>query len=129
MQDQATALIRRALGAIPNPHEVAFDYDRASDILLIHFTPEVQPSTAIQIDDPADDVYVLLNRGSDQVVGLQIDGFLTEFIHRHPDLADILAVAHLTGVTREEALVAVNRARQQEPQVAAVTCFLERLIA
>ena len=129
MKDQATALVRRALGAIPNPREVAFDYDRASDILLIHFTPGPQPSTAIQIDDPTDDVYVLLNRATDQVVGLQIDGFLTEFIHRHPDLADILAVAHLTGITRDETVASADRARQQEPQVAAVTYFLERLIA
>ncbi len=75
MQDKATALVRRALGAIPNPREVAFDYDRASDILHMHFTPELQPSTAIQIDDPTDDVSVLLNRGTDRVVGLQIDGF------------------------------------------------------
>jgi hypothetical protein len=129
MQDQATALVRRALGALPNPREVAFDYDRASDVLLIHFTPELQPSTAIQIDDPIDDVYVLLNRSTDQIVGLQIDGFLTEFIHRHPDFAEILAVAHLTGITREEAIAAAERARQQEPQVRAVTHFLERLIA
>ena len=129
MREQATALVRRALGAIPNPREVAFDYDRDSDILLIHFTSEPRPSTAIQIDDPTDDVYVLLNRGTDQVVGLQIDGFLTEFIHRHPDLADILAVAHLSGITREEAIAAANQARQQEPQVAVVTHFLERLIA
>ena len=129
MQDQATALVRRALGAIPNPREVAFDYDRDSDILLVHFTPGPQPSTAIQIDDPTDDVYVLLNRGTDQVVGLQIDGFLTEFILRHPDLADILAVAHLSGITREEAIAVAERARQQDPQVAAVARFLEHLIA
>lgn len=129
MQDQATALVRRALGAIPNPREVAFDYDRASDILLVHFTPGPEPSTAIQIDVPTDDVYVLLNRGTDKIVGLQIDGFLTEFIHRHPELADILAVAHLTGNTREEAIAAANQAQQQGPQVAAVTDFLERLIA
>ena len=129
MQDQATALVRRALGAIPNPREVAFDFDRASDILLVHFTPELQPSTAIRIDDSEDDVYILLNRGSDQVVGLQIDGFLAEFIDRHPDLADILAVARLTGISREEALAAAQQARQQNPQVAAVTSFLERLIA
>jgi hypothetical protein len=129
MQDQATALVRRALDAIPNPREVAFDYDRESDILLIHFKPGPQPSTAIQLDDPTDDVYVLLNRATDQVVGLQIDGFLTEVIHRHPDLIDILAVAHLSGITREEAIAAAEQARRQEPQVAAVTHFLERLIA
>ncbi len=129
MQEEATALVRRALGAIPNPREVAFDYDRDSDILLIHFFPERQPSTAVHIDDPTDDVSVLLNRGADHVVGLQIDGFLSEFIHRHPDLADILAVAHLTGITREDALAAAEQARHHEPQVAAVTQFLERLIA
>lgn len=129
MQDQATALVRRALGAIPDPREVAFDYDRGSDILLIHFTPELQPSTAIQIDDPTDDVYVLLNRGADRVVGLQIDGFLTDVIRRHPDLAGILAVARIRGITREDILAAAEQARHQGPQVAAVTHFLERLIA
>jgi len=129
MRDQATTLVRRALGAIPNPREVAFDYDRDSDILLIHFFPERHPSTAVQIDDPIDDVYVLLNRNTDGVVGLQIDGFLSEVIHRHPDLADILAVARLNGITREDAIAAAEQARQQGPQVAAVTHFLERLIA
>lgn len=129
MQTQAIALIQRALEAITNPRDVEFDYDRDSDILLIHFVPGPQPSTAIQIDDPVDDVYVLLNRITDQVVGLQLDGFVAEFMSRHPDLADILAVAHLTGITREEAIAAADRAHQQEPQVAAVTHFLEGLIA
>jgi len=129
MRDQGTTHVRRALGAIPNPREVALDYDRDSDILLIHFTPALQPSTAIQIDDPIDDVYVLLNRNTDGIVGLQIDGFLSEFIHRHPDLANILAVARLSGSNREDAIAAAEQARQQGPQVAAVTHFLERLIA
>ncbi len=39
MQEEATALVRRTLGAIPNPREVAFDYDRDSNILLVNFSP------------------------------------------------------------------------------------------
>ena len=123
-------LVERAV-VVVNDHslDVAFSYDRDSDTMMVHFFGAPRPAVSISIDDPDDALYVRLDRTADEVVGLQIEGFIARFIGRHPEWADTLTIARLRGITRKEAVAAAAKARQQTPQVAAVTHLLERLIA
>jgi hypothetical protein len=122
-------LFERAVAAVnDHPRDVASSYDRDSDTMMVHFFGAPRSAVSISIDDLDDALYVRLDRAADEVVGLQIEGFMAQFMISHPDLADILSVARLRGIIRGEA-VAAALAREQAPQVAAVTHFLERLIA
>lgn len=130
VMQQERKLLERAV-AVVNDHlrDVAFSSDRDSDTMMVHFFGTPQPAVSISIDDPDDALYVRLDRAADEVVGLQIEGFITRFIFRHPDWVDTLSIARLCGITREDAVAAAAQARQQTPQVASVTNLLERLIA
>jgi hypothetical protein len=132
VMQQERKLLERAV-AVVNDHsrDVAFSYDRDSDTMMVHFFRTPRPAVSIAIEDSADALYVRLDRAADEVVGLQIEGFLSRFISRHPDWADTLSIARLRGLTREDAVAAATaaQARQQTPQVAAVTNLLGRLIA
>ncbi len=129
MQQERILLERAAAVVNDHPRDVAFSYDRDSDTMMVHFFGTPRSAVSISIDDPDDALYVRLDRTADEVVGLQIEGFLTRFIFRHPDWADTLSTARLRGITREDAVAAAAQVRHQTPQVAAVTHLLERLIA
>jgi hypothetical protein len=60
-------------------------------------------------------------------VGLQIEGFTRDFVYRHPEMAETLLIAHLRGLTREDAEEIVGRAKERGPRVAAVVEYLEGL--
>ncbi len=129
MQQERILLERAAAVVNDHPRDVAFSYDGDSDTMMVHFFGAPRPAVSISIDDPDDALYVRLDRAADEVVGLQIEGFLTRFLVRHPDWADTFSTARLRGTTREDAVTAVAQARHETPQVAAVTHLLERLIA
>jgi hypothetical protein len=119
VMERERKLLERAV-AVVNDHsrDIAYSYDRASDTMMVHFFGTPRPAVSIAIDNSDDALYVRLDRAADEVVGLQIEGFLTSFIVRHPDWADTLLIARLRGITRE-----------QTPEVAAVAHLLECLIA
>ena len=129
MQHERTLLERAVAVVNDHPRDIAFSYDRDSDTMMVHFFGTPRPAVSISIDDPDDALYVRLDRVADEVVGLQIEGFLTRFIFRHPDWADTLSTALLRGITREDAVAAAAQARHQTPQVAVVGHLLEHLIA
>jgi hypothetical protein len=127
---QERKLLERAVAVVNDQsRDVTFSYDRDSDTMMVHFFGAPRPAVSISIDDPDDALYVRLDRAADEVVGLQIEGFITRFIFRHPDWADTLSITRLHGITREDAVAAAAEAREETPQVAAVTHLLERLIA
>lgn len=67
------------------------------------------------------------DRTHEQIVGLQIEGFAQDFVFRHPEMADTLAIARLRGLTREDAEEVARRAKERGPGVAAVVHYLEGL--
>lgn len=130
VMQQERRLLERAVAVVNDrPRDVTFAYDRHSDTMMVHFFGTPRPAVSISIDDPDDALYVRLDRAADEVVGLQIEGFRTRFIFRHPDWADTLLNARLRGITREEAVATAAQARHEASQVAAVAHLLERLIA
>lgn len=130
MEGHRTLLERAAAVVSDRPRDIAFSYDGDSDTMMVCFFSSPRPAVSISIDDPSDALYVRLDRAADEVVGLQIEGFITRFINHHPDWADTLSAARLRGISRKDVLAVASQARQQQtPQVAAVTHLLERLIA
>lgn len=129
MIERKRKLLERALAAVNDHlHDVAFSYDHDSDTMMVHFFGTPRPAVSISIDDPHDALYVRMDRAADEVVGLQIEGFMTGSILRHADLADTLSIARLRGITRGETEAVADQARQHLPQVATLARLLERLI-
>ena len=106
-------LLRLAAAALTEGGTVLAGYDRASDTLMLHVRGEPRPAVSIPIESREDGVYVRLDRETNQVVGIQIEGFIADFIDRFPELADLLKSAHLRGIERDEAVAIARRAQEQ----------------
>jgi hypothetical protein len=130
VKDRLISLVRSAVAASEaRPGSVTYSYDAPSDTLMVHFFGIPRAATSVLIDDPFDSVYIRVDPESDEAVGLQIEGFAIDFVYRHPEMAETLLIADLRGITREEAAAIVDRAQQRGPRAAAVTSYLEHLIA
>ena len=130
VSEQIIPLVKSAVAASEaRPGSVAYSYDAPSDTLMVHFSGAPRAATSVLIDDPFDSVYVRIDPESNEVVGLQIEGFAIDFVYRHPEMAETLLLADLRGITRDEAAEIVERAQTRGPRAAAVTTYLEHLIA
>jgi hypothetical protein len=121
-------LLQRASAALGESGTILAAYDRASDTLMLHFRGQPRPAVSIPIESREDGVYVRLDRETNQVVGLQIEGFIADFIDRFPELADLLKHAHLRGIDRDEA-VAIARRAQEHGVRTTVAHFLRAIAA
>ncbi len=130
VNEQVFSLVRSAVAASEaRPGNIAYSYDAPSDTMLVHFSGAPKAGTSVLIDDSFDSVYVRMDLERNEAVGLQIEGFAIDFVYRHPEMAETLLIADLRGITRDEAAAIVDRARQRGPRAAAVTTYLEHLIA
>lgn len=130
VNEQTLSLVRSAVAASEaQPGRIAYSYDAPSDTMMVHFSGVPRAATSVLIDDPFDSVYVRMDQERNEAVGLQIEGFTIDFVYRHPEMAETLLVADLRGITRDEAAAIVDRAQQRGPRAAAVTTYLEHLIA
>jgi hypothetical protein len=82
--------------------KVKFDLDRKADFLSIYFYGEPRPSIEYVVDDH---ILLSLDPKTEEVVGLQLEGFLAHVIYEFPSF---LEIADFIGLTDEE----VARARK-----------------
>ncbi|MGH2562783.1 MAG: DUF2283 domain-containing protein [Thermomicrobiales bacterium] len=67
-------------------------YDRDSDTLFIHFYGEPRPAVSIEMDDG---LYLRWDREGGQLVGMQLEDFLSVLVPRHAvllEVADMLEI-------------------------------------
>jgi uncharacterized protein YuzE len=102
---------------MPSPEHLAadrmtFNYDREADILLIHFDG---PRPAIMLD--VDDHLLLgINPESHEVVGLQIEAYLSVAVFKQPRLLDLAPAA---GIPDDE--ISEIRSRMKPTAIAQAT--------
>ena len=78
-------------------------YDRRSDTLSIHFFGRGIPAVSVPVGDGERDLFYLrVDPTTNRPVGLQIEGFLAGFAALHPELAALLDIADLRGISRDE---------------------------
>ncbi|MGH2534435.1 MAG: hypothetical protein ACRDJW_19375 [Thermomicrobiales bacterium] len=79
-----------------DPRHVAFDLDRSADILYVYFAGEPRPSIEVVVDDH---VLFSVDPESEELVGLQLDGFLAHVVYELPSL---LTIADDIGLSPQE---------------------------
>lgn len=87
--------------------QVAMSYDRDSDMLLVHFGARGRAGV---VDYIGDYLALLTDVESQDVVGVQIEDFLSTAVLDDPSLLNLLDLAELRGITREQ--VSALRAAQ-----------------
>ena len=110
---------------------VAFTYWEDVDTLYVDFYGRALPAVSVPVDfgDIPEGIYLRVDAVTEEVYGLQMEGFLRETAQRYPSLLDGLDWAELWGRAREEI------ARDYPERVAttrtleAVTAFLDQVEA
>jgi hypothetical protein len=82
-----------------DPSKVIFSYDHDSDTLMIHLAGRGRPGVSLPV---AQGWMVRLDRETDEVIGVQIEGVLARAARTYPTLLGVLDLAELRGITLDE---------------------------
>lgn len=82
-----------------DPEKVVISYDRRSDTLLVHLFGRGRSSISVHIDRY---LYAMVDPDSDEIIGIHIEGFLSQAVKEHPWEIAILDHAELRGITPVE---------------------------
>ena len=110
---------------------VALTYREDVDTLYVDFFGRALPAVSVPVDfgDIAHGIYLRVDAVTEDVSGLQMEGFLTETAKHYPQLLDALDWAELWGMTREE-VVTVTPLRAATPRtLESVSAFFDRVEA
>lgn len=124
-------LLLRAAAALRRPSGHRAYYDRDSDTLTLSIDGPPRPALNVPIVDGDDVLLIRWDRGTDQVVGIEVEGFLAGFAERHPVFAGVLRDAELRGISRQEAreIAARIQARTTSAAPTAMASLLEHMVA
>jgi hypothetical protein len=89
-----------------DPTKVIFSYDHDSDTLVIHLTGRGRPGVSLPV---AQGWMLRLDRETDELIGIQIEGVLARAARVHPKLLGVLDLAELRGITPDE----IDRVRRE----------------
>jgi hypothetical protein len=85
------------------PDRVRLTYDRPTDTLYVDFSGEAMAAGSVPLDrGDRDYLFLRVAPETEEVVGLQIEHFLSYAILQHPELIDAVDAASLVGIDREE---------------------------
>lgn len=82
-----------------DPEKVVIRYDRPSDTLLVHLFGRGRSSISVPVDRY---LYVMVDPDTEGIIGIHIEGFLSQAVKEHPRNIDILDYAELRGMTPGE---------------------------
>jgi hypothetical protein len=84
-------------------NQVRFTYDRPTDTLFVDFYGDARPAASVPLErGDRDYLFLRVDPETEEVVGLQIEHFLSYAVIQHPELAPALDVAALVDVGRDE---------------------------
>jgi hypothetical protein len=89
-----------------DPSTVVFSYDFDSDTLMIHLAGRGRPGVSLPV---AQGWMLRLDRETDELIGVQIEGVLARAARAHPKLLGVLDLAELRGITPDE----IDRVRRE----------------
>lgn len=82
-----------------DPETMVISYDRRSDTLLVHLFGRRRPSVSVPIRRY---LYAMVDPGSEEIIGILIEGFLSQAVREHPQEITLLDYAELRGITPAE---------------------------
>lgn len=113
------------------PNEVDFErmnpvlrYNRTSDTLMVHLYGK--PEAAISVDAGDDYTYLRVHPKTHEVVGLQIEHFLSELVHEVPQM---LVFAELAGISQDEIDTLRTKITPEKRSRAAVGYWIEQFFS
>ncbi len=114
--------ISRRTGPL-DAERLVFAYNALADTLLVHLTGEARPAVTVEMGHA---VQARVDPETGELVGFQIDAYLTRAVHELPPL---LELAPLVG--SDEATIATIRARidPRQTKQAVVSALFERAFA
>jgi hypothetical protein len=86
--------------------KVIFSYDYDSDTLMVHLYGRGRPGVSLPV---AQGWMLRLDRETDEVIGVQVEGVLAGAARSHPRLLGVLDLAELRGITPDE----IDRVRRE----------------
>lgn len=107
-----------------NPANVHFDYNELSDTLYIYMFPGDQP--LVVIPSRAGLTSFLVDPESEEILGLQLEGFLDRWVVDHPKLISVAEIAGIDSKRIESARDRIGDARWRE---AVISSTIQDLIA
>lgn len=102
----------------------ALRYNRVSDTLMIYLYGA--PEAAISVDAGDDYTYLRVHPESHEIVGLQIEHFLSELVHEVPQT---LVFAELAGISQDEINTLREQMTPEKRSRAAVGYWIEQFFA
>ncbi len=110
-----------------------FMYDAPSDTMFVPFYDPIAPAASVPVDQgEMDYVFLRVNVETQEVVGFQVEHFLSYAVGQMPDLISALELADLHGITSEEVAEIKRRVQpegHERADAAAVLGELARLAA
>lgn len=70
--------------AAPEPSQAAVLYNPLADELVVFFDDRRRGGVVVWIDEPSEDIAVITDDGSGEVIGVQVDNLLFKGVSDHP---------------------------------------------
>lgn len=106
-----------------------FMYDALSDSLFISFYDPIGPAASVPVDQGAMDyVFLRVNLKTQEVVGFQVEHYLSYAVAQVPDLIQTLGLAKLHGNAPEEVAEITLRIQPEYPKPADAAAVLGDLV-
>jgi hypothetical protein len=126
------ATIAESLGfdpILPGPAEIdparlAFGYNDAADTLYVFFYERGQPAVSVDVDEF---LYLLVDRRSQRVVGLQIEGYLAFAVREHPEWLPLAELAGIPQAEIDKARAAIDEGQRRRAVVLPILKELDLL--
>lgn len=85
-----------------DPETIVISYDRRSDTLLVQLFGRGRSSISVPVERY---LYAMVDPESEQIIGIHIEGFLSQAVKEHPWEIMLLDYAELRGITPIEVRV------------------------
>ena len=103
-------------------------YERAIDTMFVDFYGRPRPASSEPLDTgDRDYIFVRIDPKPEEVVGLQIEDFLSYAVVRNPVFLELLGIAELRGVGEPEASELRHRGLMQSRAAEDPTFFMAAL--
>jgi len=104
-----------------------FTYDRPTDTLFVDLFADARPAASVPLErGDRDFLFLRVDPETGEIVGLQIEHFLSYAVIQHPELARALDVASLIDVGKDD-IDRITRLRSGHPTPADASTLIEEL--